>query len=372
MYNRDMKKLLVIISLLLTLFISPNQIQAQNQRGEQFEGLIENIEQTSTTDIQNTSKINVRIMQGRLENQLVEIHNIEGSQPRPFAVGDNVIVGVNKGIDGSESYYISDFVRRTPIFLLFILFVILVLFITRKKGLASLFGMFLSFLIMFYFLLPQILAGRNPVVITILSAMVIIPGTFYFSHGINRKTTAAVIGTFICLIITILLAVFFVEATKLSGFSSEEASFVKLMKGDINIKGLLLSGLIIGLLGVLDDITVAQSSVVFQLKQTQEKLTAGQLYIKAMLVGKDHIASMVNTLILVYTGASLPLLMLFINNSAPFTEVINYEIVAEEIVRTLVSSIGLILAVPITTYIAVMMASKHQITPPRLAQKPQP
>ena len=131
-------------------------------------------------------------------------------------------------------------------------------------------------------------------------------------------------------------------------------------QGDINIKGLLLSGMIIGLLGVLDDITVAQSSVVFQLKKAQEKLTASQLYAKAMIIGKDHIASMVNTLILVYTGAALPLLILFINNEAPFSEVINYEPVAEEIVRTLIASIGLILAVPITTYIAVVMASKQQ------------
>jgi uncharacterized membrane protein len=169
-----------------------------------------------------------------------------------------------------------------------------------------------------------------------------------------------VIGTVIALIFTGLLSLFFVEATKLSGFASEEAAFVKAAKGDlINIKGLLLAGMLISILGVLDDITVAQANVVYQLKKVSDKLRVGQLYSRAMDVGKDHIASMVNTLILVYTGAALPLLLLFIDNAAPFSEVINYEVVAEEIVRTLVASMGLILAVPITTYITAMMVSQE-------------
>jgi len=162
------------------------------------------------------------------------------------------------------------------------------------------------------------------------------------------------------LIITGVLAGFFVESAKLTGFASEEAGFLQIARGGtINIKGLLLAGIIISTLGVLDDVTVSQSSIVNQLKETDKNLSFEKLYQRAMKVGQDHISSMVNTLVLVYTGAALPLFLLFIDNPHPFLEVINYEIVADEIVRTLVGSIGLILAVPITTFIAAMTLEKE-------------
>jgi uncharacterized membrane protein len=156
------------------------------------------------------------------------------------------------------------------------------------------------------------------------------------------------------------LATLFVNLSQLTGFTSEEAGFLQAYKpGLINMKGLLLSGIIIGVLGVLDDITISQSAIVEQLKKANQKLKPIELYQKAMSVGRDHIASMINTLILVYTGAALPLLLLFIDNPHPFSQVINYEIIADEVVRTLVGSIGLILAVPITTLLAVWFVSKN-------------
>lgn len=161
----------------------------------------------------------------------------------------------------------------------------------------------------------------------------------------------------ISLIITGILAAVFIEAAKLTGFASEEAGFLQVVgEGTINIKGLLLAGIIIGVLGVLDDITISQSAIVFQLKEANRNFNSKDLYKRAMNIGKDHISSMVNTLVLVYTGASLPLLLLFVNNPYPFSQVINYEIIADEIVRTLVGSIGLVLAVPITTLIASTLA----------------
>jgi len=167
----------------------------------------------------------------------------------------------------------------------------------------------------------------------------------------------AIAGTLISLIITGILANLFVSESRLTGFASEEASFLQAAKqGTINIQGLLLAGIIIGVLGVLDDITISQSAIVFQLKATKNKIQFGDLYTKAMNIGRDHISSMVNTLILVYAGAALPLLLLFIDNPHPFSEIVNYEIIADEIVRTLVGSIGLILAVPITTFIATWIA----------------
>ena len=359
-----MKRFFLSFVLIYFLFSNVPLIHAQ-QRTEQMEGQIQSIENTTKTiegnnQLQKIHKMTIVVTSGQLTNKVITVEDFASAQARQFNVGDTVIIGTNKDLNGNESYYISDFVRRTPIFLLFLLFVGLVLLIGKKKGFTAIIGLCASILIIYYFVIPNLLSGTNPILITLAASLFIIPITYYFAHGFDRKTTAAVIGTFICLVVTILIALFFVEAAKLSGFSSDEASFVKMMKGDINIKGLLLAGVIIGLLGVLDDITIAQANIVFQLKHAQEKLTSAQLYTRAMIIGKDHIASMVNTLILVYTGASLPLLLLFTNNSAPFSEVINYEIVAEEIVRTLISSIGLILAVPLTTYIAVIMVRKNQ------------
>ena len=157
------------------------------------------------------------------------------------------------------------------------------------------------------------------------------------------------------------MAGIFVDATKLTGFASEEAGFLQAMKGGtVNIKGLLMAGIIIGALGILDDVTVSQASVVQQLKNTSNKLSSSDLYKKAMRVGQDHVSSMVNTLVLVYTGAALPLLLLFIDSTRSFSEIINYELVADEIVRTLVGSIGLVSAVPITTAIASAVISRQE------------
>jgi len=196
-----------------------------------------------------------------------------------------------------------------------------------------------------------------------MGSLIIIPVSFFLSHGINRKTLSAIAGTLIALTITGLLSYVFVEKAKLTGFASEEAGFLQnIMQGSVNIKGLLLAGIIIGVLGVLDDITISQSAIVFQLKEANSNFGFTQLYRRAMKVGQDHISSMVNTLVLVYTGAALPLLLLFIHNPHPFSEIINYELIADEIVQTLVGSIGLILAVPITTAIAALAVKRQKNT----------
>jgi uncharacterized membrane protein len=191
--------------------------------------------------------------------------------------------------------------------------------------------------------------------------MFIIPVTFYLSHGFNKKTHVAIVGTIISLIITGVLAAVFVNISKLTGYASEEAGFLQSeIGGTINMKGVLLAGIIIGTLGVLDDITVSQSAIVYQLKKANKKLGFRQLFSRAMKVGHDHISSLINTLVLVYAGVAMPLLLLFVNNPRPFSEVINYEIIADEIVRTLVGSIGLITAVPITTVLAALWISEDR------------
>ena len=308
-------------------------------------------------------KLELLVTKGSLLNKKIVIENgiMPLANPQKYQEGTKVIVNYTKDFEGNDLFYITDYVRRGSLLWLFIIFVFLVTVVAKWRGLTSLLGMGASFLIIFKFILPKILAGSNPILIAIIGSLFIIPITFYLSHGFNKKTTVAVAGTVIALIITGILAGIFVESAKLTGFASEEAGFLQVAKqGSVNIKGLLLAGIIIGVLGVLDDITVSQSAVVLQLKRANPKLRFEELYKRAMDVGQDHISSMVNTLVLVYTGAALPLLLLFIDNPHPFLEIINYEIIADEVVRTLVSSIGLILAVPITTIIAVLSLEKKK------------
>lgn len=271
-----------------------------------------------------------------------------------FKEHDRLIIASITQPNGQQTYFVVDYVRRSSLAFLGGLFVIVVLGVTGKKGVAALIAMTYSFIIIFQFVLPYISKGAPPILIAIVGGMLIIPVTFYVSHGFNTKTHVAILGTLVSLVITGLLAEWAIESTHLTGFASEDAQFVQLMSnGTIHIKGLLLAGILVGLFGILDDVTVSQASIVQQLKEASPSISGPELYKRAMAVGKDHIGSLINTLILVYAGAALPFMLLLTSSSTgSLATSINYEIIAEEIVRTLAASIGLILAVPITTLIA--------------------
>lgn len=273
-----------------------------------------------------------------------------------YKVGDNVTI--TKQLDGNNEvfYQITGFQRTTPIWIMLGIFVVLSLLIGGRMSLNALIAMVLTFVVILAYLLPQIGNGSPPVWTAVLASIAIIPLTFYLSHGFNRKTTVAVIATLIALIITGLLSQLFVNMTNLTGTADEEALLLQsLGVGNFDLKGILLAGIIIGTLGALDDVTVSQSAIVFGLYDVKKKLGFSELFFRAMSIGKDHIASMINTLILVYTGASMPLLLIFTSKDVAFGEIINYELLVTEIVRTLVGSIALVLAVPITTYLAAIV-----------------
>lgn len=276
-----------------------------------------------------------------------------------YKIGDKVTI--NKQIDANNKIYyqVTGFQRITAIWILLGIFIILSLIIGGKMGLNSLIAMILTFFIIFNLLLPQIDNGSSPIWSAILASLVIIPLTFYLAHGINRKTTVAILATLIALVITGLLSQLFINITHLTGTADEEALLLQSLETHhFDLKGLLLAGIIIGTLGVLDDVTVAQSAVVFGLYDVNNKLSLGKLLKKSMSIGRDHITSMINTLILVYTGASMPLLLIFANKNIALKEIFNYELLVTEIVRTLIGSITLILAVPITTYLAAIIVKK--------------
>ena len=348
----------LICTSLFLLGISLSFPTVANAKEETYEGVVTKIISEQSVVIENqeylSQTLELKILNKDQQGKYVQIETQANLANTPkYSLGDKLVVVYNLDESGIENFYIQDYVRRNELFLLFSLFVFLVLLIGRFWGLSSLLGMAFSFLVIFNFILPQIIKGSDPVMVAILGACAIIPATFYLSHGINTKTVIAIIGTLITLIITGFLADFFVNLTKLTGFAAEESGFLQFeLQGKINMQGLLLAGIIISSLGILDDITISQASIVKELRDANKKLKFKELFSRAMNVGRDHIASLVNTLVLVYAGASLPLLLLFINNPKPFSEVINYEIVADEIVRTLIGSTSLILAVPITTFLA--------------------
>ena len=354
------------------------QTTPKEQTAERFEAVVTNVsdaeQKTLNGKKQLYQKLELLVTAGSLKGKTITVENgaMATTNVVEYKKGDSVMVTAEKTAENKNLYYITDYVRNTSIYWLFGLFVALTILIGRKRGVLSLLGMGFSFLIIFAFVLPQIISGTDPVFVAILAAMAIIPVSFILSHGISKKTIAAMIGTYIALVITGMLAGFFVDFVRLTGFASDEVNYVQATTANtIDVKGLLLAGMIIGVLGILDDNTITQAAVVAQLKKAMPEASFSEIYAKAMDVGRDHIASVVNTLILVYTGASLPLLLLFINNPIPFSQVINYEMLAEEIVRTLVGSIGLILAIPLTTFIADFLIHDREALQTNLKHKKQ-
>jgi len=256
-----------------------------------------------------------------------------------------------------EQYQIIDKYRLNELIYIGLLFLALVLLLSRWKGVGSFLGMVLSLLVIVKFIVPQILAGMDPLFISIVGAIFILITSIYLAHGFSRQTTVAVVATSLTLIVTGFLSVVFVNITNLSGLASEDA--LSLQFGptvSINFRGL-----IIGFLGVLDDITTGLAATVFTLKKVNPRMKLEELIKSSLNIGREHISSLVNTLVLAYAGASLPLFLFIVLNpqSYPLWFIVNSEFIAEEIVRTLVGSIGLLCAVPVTAVIAAWVVKKN-------------
>lgn len=259
-------------------------------------------------------------------------------------------------------YSVSDVYRLPVVYFVVGLFVIAVISIARWQGLFAVVGMAMSLAVLLQFTVPKILSGSNPFSIALISCVVISFLTLYVAHGWSVKTHIALGSILSILGIIAVLSYLAVKAAHLVGLGSEEAFF--LQYGDtavIDLQGLLLGGILLGALGVLDDIAVSQAAIVFQLADANDKLGFKQLFVRAMNVGRDHIASLVNTLFLAYVGANTALFILFyINEQTPFWVALNSEQIVEEIIRTMVGSLGLVLAVPLTSAIAAVVVVKYR------------
>lgn len=365
--------LLSSLTIAFSIFISPKHIFAQVEPAQPLPVSIEPSPTSSQTyykakvieilkDVQtgtvmkkNTQAVRVVIENGdEVGKEVIVSHGESITQTRNFllSLGDSIIIEKFVTSDGI-SYFLSDRYRLDSLLIIFGIFVVLAGFFGRLKGITSLFGMLLSISVLAFILIPGILSGKDPIFMSLLSAFLIAVLSLYLAHGLSKKTTIALIATLITLGIAVALATLFVFLANLSGAGSEEALFLQASGKTFNLQGLLLGGIIIGALGVLDDITTAQVAVISELHTANSRLATKELFAKGLVVGREHIASLVNTLVLAYASASLPLFLLFfLNSGEPLWVIFNSEHIAEEVIRTLVGSSSLILAVPISTYLA--------------------
>lgn len=302
--------------------------------------------------------LEARITSGVDRGNRIRIEVTEGPDQPALHPGDRVVLG--RGVDPQGvTYYFADYQRRVPLLLLGIVFAVLVVALGRLKGAAALVGLAASLLVLIRFVLPGILAGESPVAVALVGSALIIVAVVYLAHGVNVRTTTALLGTLVSLAVTGLLAALFVSVARITGLSSEEATYLKTATSHVSVQGLVLAGVVIGSLGVLNDVTVTQASAVWEIHLANPTAGAGRVYQSAMRVGRDHIASTVYTLVLAYAGASLPLLVLFTLAGRGVSDVITGEVVAQEVVRTLVGGIGLVSSVPITTGLAALVVAGH-------------
>jgi uncharacterized membrane protein len=269
-----------------------------------------------------------------------------------FRPGDVVDLYESFLPEEGEVWFVIDFRRRAPLVWLGVLFVGAVLLVGRWRGLRALAGLGVSLGVVFGFILPAILGGASPPLVALVGGTAVVLGTLFLTHGAGRMTLAAATGTLGALVLTVSIGVTVLDATRITGFASEDAVYAGYALGGLDLAGLVLAGLIVGALGVLDDVAVAQASTVAALHEADPGQSVATLFARAMRVGRDHIASVVNTLVLAYVGASMGLLVLFSTSGLPTVEILASEQVATEIVRTIVGSLGLIAAVPLTTAVA--------------------
>lgn len=314
--------------------------------------------------------ITVRMTDGAANGQSITIPSVNGPGAPSFRIGDEVVLSyAGSQPQAAESYQIVDFQRGWSLWVLALLFAAAVLLLGRWQGLAALGALLLSFVVLVLFIMPSILAGENPLMVAVVGAGLIMFMVLYLTHGISARTSTAVLGTLVSLALIGVLGALFSAAAKLTGLDEDTTNLVTILGTGIDTRGLLLAGTLIGALGVLDDVTVTQTSAVWELRRANDKLTWRELFAAGSRIGRDHMSSVVNTLVMAYAGAALPLLLAISLAGRSMGEVLTAQQIAQEIVRTLVGSIGLVAAIPVTTALAALVAVRQEVAP---APEPEP
>lgn len=363
-----MTTFLVRIFLLCAVVAIPGYVGAQEVHQELQETVkakvLEIIEQSdrqimgtdATTTVQT---LRIELLAGEKAGQVMSLDN----DIMVLDVGDVIFVNRLVAIDDTEYLTFKDIERRPQLFWMALLMVVLVIGFSGWQGMRALFSLALSILAILFLLVPALLAGYEPALVSLLIAGVILASSLFLTHGFKPRVMIAFIGTFSAVGVTCLLAWLSVDWLRLTGFGSDASVYLNFSTGGtLDFAGLLLGSIIIGLLGVLDDVSITQASVVQELRAANPELTSFELYKRAINVGRDHVGSLVNTLALAYLGTALPLVMFYSRASADFWQSINQEVIAAEILRIIIGSIGLILAVPFTTAVAARYFGSREVS----------
>ncbi len=348
-------------------FTSQSASQENTLQARVLQVSAESVNELPTGERLYSRSIEVQIIStGEFENRTFSITQQRTDQTSGINArsGQRVLVILNQRPDGEIMVFLADRVRLTPLALLAALFVTTTLGVGRWQGLRALLGLLLSMIAIAGFILPQLLAGRNPMLITLVGMGTLMAVTLYLIQGWNLRAHTAFLALIGSLSITAVLALIWVGLTALTGFGSEETLYLQATGVTLNMRGLLLAGIVIGASGVLDDVVLAQSVSVYEIAEANPSFNFREIYQRGMKIGNAHLASMVNTLVLAYASGALPLIILFALYTEPWYLTLNREFIAEEVVRTLVGSLGLLLAVPLTTAIAAWMARQVEHASP--------
>jgi uncharacterized membrane protein len=293
-------------------------------------------------------------------NPVKVVINPDVAKSHGVKAGDNIrYLNLSKAqgsaAQGTPAYVFVDFVRTLPIIFLAVLYAVVVIAVARWRGLRALIGLVGAYGVLVSFMLPGLVEGKPPLLLALVGSTVIMIGVLYFAHGFSARTSTALLGTMFGLAITALLAAWATDAANLAGVGSHDSATLANISDNISISGIILCGLIISGLGVLNDVTITQSSAVWELWELAPETSARQLFASAMRIGRDHIASTVYTIAFAYAGAALPVLILVMLYERPLGDALTSAELSEEVIRTLVGSVGLVLAIPVTTLIAVLV-----------------
>lgn len=357
-----LKSLIIVLSLFIFSGVSNAQQLHEDYnktlRGEVVEVVSEEYKEIPGTGTDYLYQvINVEILGGERKGEVVEIEN----DYLELKEGNKIYFNHYVYIDGGELYAVRNIDRMGSLILLVGIFLATIIIFGGWQGFRSILSLLGSFFAIFYILLPSLLKGWDPILTSFVVASGILFAAIFFTHGFNKESVVAYSGTMIAVLITSIFAIFAVGISHLSGFAAEEAVYLNFnTNGLLDFKALLLGAIMIGILGVLDDISVTQAAVVTELYNSNDNLSKKEVYNKAMRVGREHVGALVNTLVLAYTGASLSLFLYAYISDSSFITSINSEIFATEIVRAIVGSVGLILTVPIVTGLAVFFLKGYK------------
>ena len=350
-------KFFVKIFLLFLFFLLPLFSFAQDDLEQIFKAEVVEVGQSYEEHLDfgvetaiSIQDIKVKILEGQNKGEEIELRN-EFSE---LSIGNKVFLKYIQYGENESEYSLYEIDRSFGLWFTIAFFIFVILFFSRMKGLRSLLALGGSILSIIYILIPAMMAGYNPIFVSVLVAGMILFFALFISHGFNRGSLIAFSGTIIAVIFTGILASVLISLTKLTGLGTEETVYLNIFfNGDLDFVGLLLGAIIIGMLGALDDVAITQVAVIKEFYKFDKTLSLKKTYIKGMRVGREHVSALVNTLVLAYTAVSLPILLLYSQNNESLDLVLSREIFATEIVRIVAGSIGLVLAVPITTVLAV-------------------